>query len=92
MNKYQYIDHKPSRKVVNFKKGKLDKIKKRLDDIRAEQSEIYTHFKKKYQRHELEDIVSDQEMADLREEMRESGSIAAVLKQLEAHTRRRFSY
>jgi len=88
----QYLNHEPSRRVFRISKRGLDRIKRRLDKIRAEQSEIYTHFKKKYNRHQLEDIVSDEELQDLRREARDARAISDALSHVEMGTSRRFSY
>ncbi|MDB5167371.1 MAG: hypothetical protein JWN26_516 [Candidatus Saccharibacteria bacterium] len=89
---YQYIDHKPSRRDFKINKHGLDRIKRRLDRIRAEQSEIYTRFKKKYYRHQLENIISEEELQDLHQEMLESGNISSAISLIEAGKGRRFSY
>lgn len=89
---YQYIDHKPSRRVFKVNKHSLDRIKRRLDRIRAEQSEIYTRFKKKYSRHQLENIVSREELQNLHQEMIDSHNISDALTMIETGRGRRFSY
>jgi|GEM_PF-2313176 len=87
---YQYINQ-PTNTVFRVNKRGLDRIKKQLDRMRDKQSEIYTHFKKKYNTHQLENIVSDEEMEELEREENEISAISSNLLYAD-RTTRRFSF
>lgn len=74
-----------------MKKYALDRVKKRLDRIRFEQAEIYSHFKKKYDRHQLDDLLTEQDIQDLYEH---DSSVSSINESLVRANRasRKFSF
>ncbi len=80
--------------MLKINKHALDRIRARLDRIRAEQSEIYTHFKKRYNRHQLDTVITDAELNDLKQEVRDATAISQALKHVDMGMRssRTFSY
>lgn len=55
----------PANKVSRMRKYTLDKVRKRLDRIRREQADIYSHFKKRYDRKRFDMLLTKQDIRDL---------------------------
>lgn len=55
----------PANKVSRTRKYTLDRVRKRLDRIRREQADIYSHFKKRYDRKRFDTLLTKQDIRDL---------------------------
>lgn len=88
----QNITREPSKKVYRINRHGLDRIRKQLDRIRSEQAKIYSHFKKKYNKHQIDNIMSKQEMRELLNGEQEISAISNDLIRADRFTSRRLTY